>query len=147
MIEKIREYFLNPQNITLAEDFGNMLADFLGKDAVNYSIEPVPVEPKLTPYADGSYLGQYQFYLGSREYFDDSVLQNINNLNFYDEFKDKIESNNRKHILPDIKGIQSIECLSHGGIQAEEQNGTAKYVIQMRITYFKDYNDDNIVSL
>ena len=57
--------------------------------------------------------------------------------------------NNKHHILPDIKGIQSIECLSNGTIQ-DVQKGTAKYVIQMRITYYRDYNDynnDDIISL
>lgn len=136
MIEAIRTYLMS--QVTLASDFSNMLADFLGKDAVSYSIEPVPVEPILKPYTDGGYLGQYQFYLGSREYYDDSVVQNISNLDFYDKFRAEIEENNKKHILPNIKGIQSIECLSHGAIQADEQNGTAKYVIQMRITYEKE---------
>ena len=41
------------------------------------------------------------------------------------------------HILPNIDGIQSIECLSNGTIQ-DVQKGTAKYVIQMRITYLKE---------
>lgn len=145
MIEKLRDYFLH--HVTLASEFDNILADFLGKEATTYSIEPVPSEPILTRYADGSYLGQYQFYFGSREYYDDTVVQNIKNLGFYEKFKDEIERNNKNHILPNIKGIQSIECQSHGAIQNDEQNGTAKYVIQMKITYFKDYNDTTDVSL
>lgn len=136
MVDKIREYFLN--HVTLAQEFDNILADFLGKDATTYTIEPVPIEPILKPYTDGGYLGQYQFYFGSREFYDDNVAQNISNLDFYERFKNEIEENNRNHILPDIDGIQSIECLSHGAIQNEEQNGTAKYVIQMRITYIKE---------
>ena len=136
IVEAIIEYLEN--NVTLASEFENILADFLGKEAINYSIEPIPVEPVLKPYTDGGYLAQYQFYFGSREYYDDSVIQNINNLSFYDEFRSEIEENNKNHILPNIKGIQSIECLSHGAIQSEEQDGTAKYVIQMRITYEKE---------
>ena len=145
MIDELRKYFLN--HVTLASEFGNILADFLGKEATTYTIEPVPVEPKLTPYADGSYLGQYQFYFGSREYYDDSVIQNIKNLDYYEKFKNEIECNNRTRILPHIKGIQSIECQSHGAIQNDEQDGTAKYVIQMKITYFKDCNDECNISL
>lgn len=136
MVDKIREYFLN--HVTLAQEFDNILADFLGKEATTYTIEPVPAEPILKPYTDGGYLGQYQFYFGSREFYDDNVAQNISNLDFYERFKNEIEENNNNHILPDIDGIQSIECQSHGAIQNEEQNGTAKYVIQMRITYIKE---------
>lgn len=139
MIDKLRDYFMN--NVTLAKEFDNILADFLGKDATTYTIEPVPSEPILKPYTDGGYLGQYQFYFGSREFYDDSIAQNISNLDFYERFKNEIEQNNRKHILPQIDGIQSIECQSHGAIQNNEENGTAKYVIQMRITYIKENND------
>ena len=45
--------------------------------------------------------------------------------------------NNSKGVLPEIDGIQSIECLNNGTIQ-DIQNGTAKYGIQMRITYIKN---------
>ena len=135
MIEKIRDYFKN--NVTLAEEFDNILVDFLGEDATSYSIEPIPVEPVLKPYADGGALNQYVFHFGSREFYDNSVAQNINNLGFYEKFQEEIETNNKNGVLPEITGIQSIECLNNGTIQ-DVQSGTAKYVIQMRITYEKE---------
>ena len=135
MIEKIRNYFL--KNVSLAKEFDNILADFLGDEATSYTIEPIPVEPKLRPYRDGGSLNQYVFQFGSREFYDNSVAQNINNLGFYERFQEEIETNNKNGVLPDIKGIQSIECLNNGTIQ-DVQNGTAKYVIQMRITYEKE---------
>ena len=135
MVEKIREYFL--KHVTLAKEFNNILADFLEDEATTYTIEPEPIEPILTTYTDGSALRQFVFQFGSREYYDNSDKQNIENLDFYERFQEEIESNNRKKILPDIEGIQEIECLSNGTIQ-DVQNGTAKYVIQMRITYEKE---------
>ncbi len=135
MVEKLREYFI--EHITLAEEFKNILADFLGDDATDYTIETIPIEPILKQYADGSYLGQLTFQFCSREYYDDSNDQNIDNLDFYEKFQQEIEYNNEHGILPDIDGIQSIECLSNGTIQ-DIENKTAKYVIQMRITYFKN---------
>ena len=135
MIEKIRDYFKS--NVTLTEEFDNILVDFLGEDATSYSIEPIPVEPKIRPYRDGGSLNQYVFQFGSREFYDNSVAQNINNLGFYEKFQEEIETNNKNGVLPDIKGIQSIECLTPGTIQ-DVQSGTAKYVIQMRITYEKE---------
>lgn len=135
MIEEIRNYFL--KNVSLTKEFDNILADFLGDEATSYTIEPIPVEPKLRPYRDGGSLNQYVFQFGSREFYDNSVAQNINNLGFYERFQKEIETNNKNGVLPDIKGIQSIECLDNGTIQ-DVQNGTAKYVIQMRITYEKE---------
>ena len=135
MIEKIRDYFKS--KVTLAKEFDNILVDFLGEDATSYSIEPIPVEPVLKSYADGGSLRQYVFQFGSREFYDNSVAQNINNLGFYEKFQEEIETNNKNGVLPDIKGIQSIECLNNGTIQ-DVQSGTAKYVIQIRITYEKE---------
>ena len=135
MIEEIRNYFL--KNVSLTKEFDNILADFLGDEATSYTIEPIPVEPKLRPYRDGGSLNQYVFQFASREFYDNSVAQNINNLGFYERFQEEIETNNKNGVLPNIKGIQSIECLNNGTIQ-DVQNGTAKYVIQMRITYEKE---------
>lgn len=135
MIEKIKEYFMN--NIQLAQEFENVLIDFIGDDAVTYTIEPVPVEPVIRPYSDGGSLNQYVFQFGSREFYDNGLTQNIQNLNFYEQFKNEIEDKNKRGILPNIDGIQSIECLTDGSIQ-DAQSGTAKYIIQMRITYLKE---------
>ena len=135
MIEKLKEYFIN--NIQLAQEFTNILIDFLDDEAITYTIEPIPVEPVLKQYADGGSLRQYVFQFGSREYYDNGVAQNIKNLDFYEKFKNEIETKNEEGILPDIDGIQSIECLTEGTIQ-DVQNGTAKYIIQMRITYLKE---------
>ena len=135
MIGKIKEYFMN--NIQLAQEFENILVDFIGDDAVTYTIEPVPVEPVIRPYSDGGSLNQYVFQFGSREFYDNGLTQNIQNLNFYEQFKNEIEDKNKRGILPDIDGIQSIECLTDGSIQ-DVQSGTAKYIIQMRITYLKE---------
>lgn len=136
MIEKIRDYFNG--HVHLATEFENILVDFLNDDAITYTIEPIPVEPILTNYVDGSSLRQYVFQFGSREYYDNGVAQNIENLDFYEKFKDEIETNNKNGILPDIDGIQSIECLTPGTIQDVQDGNTAKYVIQMRITYLKE---------
>ena len=135
MIDKIRDYFND--HVHLASTFENILVDFIGDEAITYTIEPVPVEPVIRPYKDGSSLRQYVFQFGSREYYDNSVAQNISNLDFYEKFSNEIETNNKNGVLPDIDGIQSIECLTPGTIQ-DVQNGTAKYVIQMRITYLKE---------
>ena len=134
MISKIRQYFFD---LGIIDENSNINVDYLSNEPIQYVIEPIPVEPIIKPYKDGGSLRQFVFQFGSREYFGADVVQNMANTEFYEEFSALIEDNNRKGVLPKIKGIQSIECLSNGTIN-EDNTNNAKYVIQMRITYYKD---------
>lgn len=134
MVDKLREYFFS---LGIIDENSNINVDFLSNEPIEYVIEPIPMEPILRQYADGSSLRQFVFQFGSREYYGTDVIQNMKNTEFYEEFSALIEDNNRKGVLPKIDGIQSIECLSNGTIN-EDNTNNAKYVIQMRITYYKD---------
>ena len=134
MISKIRQYFFD---LGIIDENSNINVDFLSNEPIEYVIEPIPVEPIIRPYRDGGSLRQFVFQFGSREYFGADVIQNMANTEFYEDFSALIEDNNRKGVLPKIDGIQSIECLSNGTIN-EDNTDNAKYVIQMRITYYKD---------
>ena len=134
MISKIRQYFFN---LGIIDENSNINVDFLSNEPIEYVIEPIPVEPIIRPYRDGGSLRQFVFQFGSREYYGADVIQNMKNTEFYEDFSALIEDNNRKGVLPKINGIQSIECLNNGTIN-EDNTDNAKYVIQMRITYYKD---------
>lgn len=134
MISKIRQYFFD---LGIIDENSNINVDFLSNEPIEYVIEPIPVEPIIKPYKDGGSLRQFVFQFGSREYFGADVIQNMKNTEFYEDFSELIEDNNRKGVLPKINGIQSIECLNNGTIN-EDNTDNAKYVIQMRITYYKD---------
>ena len=134
MISKIRQYFFD---LGIIDENSNINVDFLSNKPIEYVIEPIPVEPIIKPYKDGGSLRQFVFQFGSREYFGADVVQNMANTEFYEEFSALIEDNNRKGVLPKIDGIQSIECLNNGTIN-EDNTDNAKYVIQMRITYYKN---------
>ena len=134
MISKIRQYFFD---LGIIDENSNINVDFLSNEPIEYVIEPIPVEPIIKPYKDGGSLRQFVFQFGSREYFGADVIQNMRNTEFYEDFSALIEDNNKKGVLPNIKGIQSIECLNNGTID-EDNTDNAKYVIQMRITYYKD---------
>lgn len=134
MISKIRQYFFD---LGIIDENSNINVDFLSNEPIQYVIEPIPVEPIIKAYKDGGSLRQFVFQFGSREYYGADVIQNMKNTEFYEDFSALIEDNNRKGVLPEIDGIQSIECLSNGTIN-EDNTSNAKYVIQMRITYYKD---------
>ena len=134
MIDKLRNYFFE---LGIIDGNSNINVDFLSNEPIQYVIEPIPVEPIIKAYKDGGSLRQFVFQFGSREYFGADVVQNMANTEFYEYFSALIEDNNKKGVLPEIDGIQSIECLSNGTIN-EDNTDNAKYVIQMRITYYKD---------
>lgn len=134
MIDKLRTYFFE---LGIIDENSNINVDFLSNEPIQYVIEPIPVEPIIKAYKDGGSLRQFVFQFGSREYYGADVVQNMANTEFYENFSALIEDNNRKGVLPKIDGIQSIECLSNGTIN-EDNTDNAKYVIQMRITYYKN---------
>ena len=134
MVDKLREYFFS---LGIIDENSNINVDFLSNEPIQYVIEPIPVEPIIKAYKDGGSLRQFVFQFGSREYFGADVIQNMANTEFYEDFSALIEDNNKKGVLPNIDGIQSIECLSNGTIN-EDNTDNAKYVIQMRITYYKN---------
>lgn len=110
--------------------------DFLGESPTEFAIVPIPIDPILEKHVDGSSLRQYQFQLISCNDYGADVIQNMANSQFYEDLYDLIESNNKKEKFPDINGIDSIECLNNGAILDATTN-TARYSIQMRITYTK----------
>lgn len=134
MIDKLRNYFFE---LGIIDGNSNINVDFLSNEPIQYVIEPIPVEPIIKAYKDGGSLRQFVFQFGSREYYGADVVQNMANTEFYENFSALIEDNNKKGVLPEIDGIQSIECLNNGTIN-EDNTDNAKYVIQMRITYYKD---------
>ena len=133
MIDKIRQYFIKNNII---DENSRINVDFLGETPTEFAIVPIPVNSILEKYVDGSSLRQYQFQLLSCNDYGADVMQNIENSSYFENLYELIETNNNKGILPDINGIESIECLNNGAILDATTNA-ARYSIQMRITYIK----------
>lgn len=138
MISEIRDFI---ETLSIVDNFARINVDFLGDMPTEYVLEPIPTERVIKQYVDGSTLNQYVFQFGSREYYSSDVVENMQKSEFYNQFQDVIKWCNRNGILPNIQGIQSIECLNVGTIQNAETD-TAKYSIQMRITYFRKHDED-----
>lgn len=134
MIEKIRKYLID--NNIIDEEY-RINVDFLGEEPTEFAIVPIPINPILESHVDGSSLRQYQFQLISCNSYGADVMQNIANSSFYEKLYDLIEKNNLNNILPDIDGVESIECLNNGAILDATTN-TARYSIQIKITYEKE---------
>ena len=65
MVNKIRQYFFD---LGIIDENSNINVDFLSNEPIEYVIEPIPSEPVIRQYADGSSLRQFVFQFGSREY-------------------------------------------------------------------------------
>lgn len=133
MIEEIRKYLIN--NNIIDEQY-RINVDFLGDNPTEFAIIPIKVNPIIKKYINGYSKRQFQFQLISCNYYGADVLQNMANSKFYENLYTLIEKNNSKRIFPNIDGIESIECLDNGAILDATTN-TARYSIQMKITYLK----------
>ncbi len=137
IIKAIREYI---EKCPYLHD-GKIGVDYL-ENEIAYSIEPSPISPKDREYIDGSGINQFAFIFASRESYGQETIQNILNTEFFENFSNWIEENNFMGDLPEIDGIESIECLSTG-YAFQTGIDTARYQIQLRITYYKDYKGGN----
>ncbi len=134
MIDAIKKYLRENKII---DDECRINVDFLGENPTEFSIEKIPVNPIIEEYLDGSTYRQFQFQLVSCNYYGADYIQNLTNSEFYENLYNLIRTNNDKDILPNIDGIDSISCLNNGGVDVTDIN-TARYSIQMRITYYKE---------
>lgn len=134
IITKIRQYFIDNEII---DENCRINVDFLGEEPTEFAIVPIRVNPIIEKYTTGGSYRQFVFQLLSCNNYGADVFQNIENSTFYDELYELIEQYNENGTLPNIDGIQTIECLDNGGIVNAGTN-TARYSIQMRITYMKD---------
>lgn len=137
MIEKIREYFIDNKIINCDEDKINLNVDFLSEKPTEFAIMKIPTNPIVESYINGDSLRQFQFQLISCNDYGIDVMQNVYNSSFYEKMYKKIELLNKEKKLPDIEGIQKIECLDDGAILSTTTN-TARYSIEMRILYYEE---------
>ena len=133
IIDKIRKYIAMCPYLS----DGKIGVDFLDNEPTAYSIEPVPIKPSEADFIDGSGTEQYAFVFASRESYGSETIQNMLNSKFYEKFSKWIKQNNNDGILPEIKGIERIECTSTAYAY---QTGikSARYQIQLKIVYYTD---------
>lgn len=136
IIEALENYFLN---CPLLKD-GCLRVDYLGDQPVEYSIEVLPCDPVLKRYVSGDTIRQYLFAFGSREYYSQERLQNIQNSAFYERLSDWVEKQSLAGNLPELPPgmeAQGIAVVSSGYLFGESKQ-RARYQIQLRLEYYKE---------
>ena len=133
-ISKLRTYLFSIID-TLATDKNYQInANMLSNDINNYSLDKIPVQQEVERWITGMIIHRDVFSFKSRNAYSQDVINNLSNIGFFEKFESIIKSNNKKGVLPDIIGIESIECLNCGTMLSSDTN-TAEFDIQIQITY------------
>lgn len=136
---------LEKSKIELIRDFiqtcpylknGKVNVDYIKDKAQSYSIDETASTTILARFADGGTRNQILFDFSIQANF--SVLENIKNSKFCDDFTNWIKEQEKIGNLPQIDGICWIRCTGRGTILQTTET-TAIYVIPMQVAYDEDF--------
>lgn len=119
---------------------GRLSVDFLPEEAKSYSVDTVPTTEIVKRYLDGSSIRQFLFCVSSREFYSDNIAQNVDNQAFYEGLAAWLERKSKLRQFPDIgmgRTVRSIEISSTAYPFVVDEHGTARYQLQLKLTYFQ----------
>lgn len=131
-ITKLRDYLVNAINEISRNTKIN--ANALSKDIGAYSLDKIPTDYKVEKWINGTEIHRDLFSFRSRRNYSYEEMNNLLNIGFFEIFEEKIFDKDKKRELPDIKGIENIECMNCGAMNSANTN-TAEFDIQIQITY------------
>ena len=136
-IAKVRTYLFTILDTLLTDNKYQINANFLTNDVNNYSLDRLPVDDNVEQWIIPTKKYREVYELRSRNSYGQEVMENLTNIGFFEEFEEIINSNNNKGVLPDIEGIESIECLNVGALSIADTQ-TSIFAIQIQINYIKN---------
>ena len=133
-ITKLREYLFEIINTLTTNRNYQINADMLSNKVGDYSLDKIPTNTQIQKWIVGVQVKRDVYSFRSRKSYSQDTINNLKNIGFFEEFENKIKSNNDEGVLPDIDNIESIECLNCGTLN--NVDGTqATFDIQIQITY------------
>lgn len=132
-ITKLREYLFNIIDTLTTNNKYQINVDFLG-NVGDYSLDKIPTQSLVTRWITGKEIHKEVYSFRSRKAYSQDTLNNLSNIGFFEDLQYLIEEKNKKGILPNINGIQSIECLNCGALNMAD-NKEAIFDIQIQITF------------
>ena len=136
-ITKLRTYLLSIIDILVTNKKYQINANMLSNEPNNYSLDKIPTASTVEEWITGTRICRDVYSFRSRVGYSQDTIENLINVGFFEIFEKLISSNNEKGILPNIEGIQSIQCLNCGSMNNANTN-TAEFDIQIQITYKED---------
>jgi len=136
-IDALRTYLLNVIDEMINDTNYQINADMLSINVGDYSIDRIPSQPIINKWIIGTTKRRDLYSFRSRRSYSQDTINNLENIGFFEEFESKILNKNLNGELPNIDGIESIECLNTGTLNNANTN-TAEFDIQIQITYRKE---------
>ena len=136
-ITKLRTYLLSIIDVLVTNKKYQINANMLSNEPNNYSLDKIPTSSTVEEWITGIKICRDVYSFRSRVGYSQDTIENLINVGFFEIFEKLISSNNEKGILPEIEGIQSIQCLNCGSMNNANTN-TAEFDIQIQITYKED---------
>ena len=133
-ITKLRTYLLSIIDVLVTNKKYQINANMLSNEPNNYSLDKIPTSSTVEKWITGTKICRDVYSFRSRVGYSQDTIENLINVGFFEIFEKLISSNNEKGILPNIEGIQSIQCLNCGSMNNANTN-TAEFDIQIQITY------------
>ena len=133
-ITKLRTYLFKIIDTLLTDNKYQINANMLSSEPNNYSLDKIPTSSTVEEWITGSRICRDVYSFRSRVGYSQDTINNLINVGFFEIFEKIISSNNEKGILPNIEGIQSIQCLNCGSMNNANTN-TAEFDIQLQIEY------------
>lgn len=137
--EKLITYLYDIVDSLVSDTDYQIVANFLDNDINSYAIDRIPVESTIERFVTGDERRQDVFDFRSRFAYSSNQAEQLKNVGFFERFEEIIEEKNLDKDLPDIDGIESIECLNSGSIRTAEST-TCEMDVQVRIIYWRDRN-------
>ena len=132
-ITKLRTYLFKIIDTLLTDNKYQINANMLSSEPNNYSLDKIPTSSTVEEWITGTRICRDVYSFRSRVGYSQDTINNLINVGFFEIFEKLISSNNEKGILPNIEGIQSIQCLNCGSMTNANTN-TAEFDIQIQIT-------------
>lgn len=133
-ITKLRTYLFSIIDTLLTDNKYQINANMLSSEPNNYSLDKIPTASTVEEWITGTRICRDVYSFRSRVGYSQDTINNLINVGFFEIFEKLISSNNEKGILPNIEGIQSIQCLNCGSMNNANTN-TAEFDIQLQIEY------------
>ncbi|MBO7079513.1 MAG: hypothetical protein J6W64_06865 [Bacilli bacterium] len=145
-ISKLREYLFEVINTLTTDRNYQINANMLSNNINDYSLDKIPTASTIEKYITGNALHRDVYSFRSRKSYSQDTIKNLENMGFFEQFENAINNNNNEGILPNINGIQSIECLNPFTMLSNSDGKTAIFDIQIQITY-KVSREREVISL
>lgn len=133
-ITKLRTYLFKIIDTLLTDNKYQINANMLSSEPNNYSLDKIPTSSTVEEWITGTRICRDVYSFRSRVGYSQDTINNLINVGFFEIFEDIISSNNEEGVLPNIEGIQSIQCLNCGSMTNANTN-TAEFDIQLQIEY------------